>query len=419
MVKAVIIGGGIAGLACAVALGRAGVEVDVFERQDRFAEIGAGIQLAANSFRALDYIGVAQDVIERAVPVRNLAVRDGLTGDPLVQLTTDADYTRTFGYPYMVVHRKDIHQALLNAARIPGVRLHASSPVEGFCDTGGAVLVRVTGRAARLVVSDVLIGADGIRSTVREQLLNDGPAALCGHTIYRSVIDMTAAPGDIRRDYTDLHTTGIPVTLWAGTDWHLVNYPIAGGQQLNLAITHHDGDISPASGVPADRTQVAAVPAAADRRVHALLAAGRNWRRWTLADREPVRRWSIGRTVLIGDAAHPMLQYAAQGAGMAIEDAVLLARILSHPTGGETVAKQLERFTAERADRTAAVRTLAVELGRQVYHCTARPRQERNRWLSAHTDHQVREMVRWLHGSTTFTDTPTGHHVAERKEAMP
>lgn len=404
--RVVVVGGGIAGLATAIALGRTGAEVDVLERADAFTEIGAGMQLAANGFRALDVLGVAQEVIDRAVPVRHLAVRDGATGEPLVTLTTGEDYRAAFGYPYLVVHRRDLHGALYDAARrLPGVRLHASRQVAGFDDGADGVTVRTTDGQA--VTGEVLVGADGIRSTIRAQAIGDGPPPPVGHTIYRSVIDLADAPSRIRAEYADLQA-GIPVTLWAGTDWHLVNYPIAGGRQLNIAISHADGDTSLAAGALVDPARVHAVPGDADTRVTALLASGGEWRRWTLVERPPIPVWSHGRAVLVGDAAHPMLQYAAQGAGMALEDAVMLARSLAGPG---SVPDQLEAFTVSRSPRTAAVRELAVELGRQVYHTEALPLAERNRWLTGHSDSEVRELARWLHGSTTFTETPAGVRV--------
>lgn len=411
--RAIIVGGGIAGLSSAIALGQTGVSVDVYERSEEFTELGAGIQLGPNSFKALDLLGVSESLISRSVPVQRLMVRDGTDDSRLVTLDTDESYREEFTYPYVVAHRQDIQRCLLDRAQeIPAIRLHPGVHITGYVEAADHVSAVTDGEYPGGIEGDVLIGADGVRSKIRAQLLGDGPPPLCGHTIYRSVIDMSEAPGDVLDSHVHASGDGISVMLWAGTDWHAVCYPIAEGTKLNVVLTHADGRLEREVGVPVDGRDVASVPQGACTAVQNLLAAGREWRRWTLAERLPVDVWSSERVIVIGDAAHPMLQYAAQGAGMAVEDAVMLAESLA--VAGP-VDHRLQEFVDSRAPRTAAARNLAWELGRQVYHAEASSRRDRNHWLSTMTTPQLRDMARWLHGSQTFQETPDGSgHVSGR-----
>ncbi|ATE54602.1 FAD-dependent monooxygenase [Actinosynnema pretiosum] len=394
MATFVIAGGGIGGLSAALAVARAGHEVLVLERAPAFTEIGAGIQLAPNAFHALDALGVGDGVRERAVLVDALRLLDGVTGDQLAALPLDEGYRARFGNPYAVVHRRDLHDPLLRACREhPRVRLRAGTAVTGYEQDSGGVRCALSGGGT--VAADGLVGADGIRSAVRARLLGDGGPRVSGHTIFRTTVPLERVPPELRWN---------SVCLWAAPGWHFVHYPIASGDRLNLAIIRDDGAATAASGVPADRAEVLAGFPDLAPTARALLELGEDWRRWVLCDRDPAPRWHDGRVVLVGDAAHPMLQYAAQGACQALEDAVVLGGLLSGADGG-AVAGRFARFTAERADRVARTQLVARWMGDRVFHA---PPAERAALLDGLSAADLVEAVAWLHAErATAPAAPT------------
>ncbi|WP_328322351.1 3-hydroxybenzoate 6-monooxygenase [Kribbella sp. NBC_00382] len=381
-----VAGGGIGGLATAVSLAECGHRVVVLERQAAFAELGAGIQIGPNGFRAMDLLGIGDEVRERAVYIDELRFMDGTTGQRVQSLRLDDDYRARFGNPYAVVARADLYAPLLAAAqRSPLIELRSDCAVSGYQqDADGVTLQLAKGESIR---GDLLVGADGIRSTIRRQLVGDGEPRVSGHTIYRSVIPMELVPEDLR-----WHA----VTLWAGPKWHFVHYPIAGGTLLNLAATRDDSASVAVAGQPAERSHVLGQFPDLGETARRLLELGADWRVWVLCDRDPITEWSDGRVVLLGDAAHPMLQYAAQGACMALEDAVLLGELLDCPDG--EAQYQLERFVEARRDRTGQTTLVARELGTQLYHPAGEARVVRNDMLSGLSVEQLQDKVAWLHG---------------------
>ncbi|NUT91638.1 MAG: 3-hydroxybenzoate 6-monooxygenase [Saccharothrix sp.] len=381
MAKVLIAGGGIAGVATALAVARAGHRVLVLERNAEFTELGAGIQLGPNAFRALDRLGVAEQVQAGAVMVEALSLMDGVTGQRITQLPLTGEFRERFGYPYAVVHRIDLYSVLLAACRShDAIELRTDAPVRDYrCDEKE---VSVTLASGEVVRGDALIGADGIRSTVRAQMLADGEPRVSGHTIYRSVVPMESVPDQLRWN---------TVTLWAAPKHHFVHYPIAGGKFLNLAATIDNVATEVVSGRPVDRDLVLATFAHLPATARDFLHLGQEWRTWVLCDRDPVRRWTDGRVVLLGDAAHPMLQYAAQGACMALEDAVCLGDLLAEDN--PDLPAVFERFTAERAERTGWVQEISRAIGEQVYHPAGVAAEERNASLGAHTLADLLELV--------------------------
>jgi salicylate hydroxylase len=384
-----IAGGGIGGLATAVSLAERGHQVVVLERQAAFAELGAGIQIGPNGFRAMDRLGIGDEVRERAVYIDELRFMDGTTGQRVQSLLLDEDYRARFANPYAVVARADLYAPLLAAAQqSPLIDLRSDCAVSGYQqDADGVTLLLANGSSIR---GDLLVGADGIRSTIRRQLVGDGEPRVSGHTIYRSVIPMELVPEDLR-----WHA----VTLWAGPKWHFVHYPIAGGTLLNLAATRDDGADVAVAGQPAERAHVLGQFPDLGETARRLLELGAEWRVWVLCDRDPISEWSDGRVVLLGDAAHPMLQYAAQGACMALEDAVLLGDLLDCPAG--EAPYRLERFVEARRDRTARTTLVARELGTQLYHPAGAARVARNEMLSGLSVEELQDKVAWLHGFDT------------------
>jgi salicylate hydroxylase len=232
-------------------------------------------------------------------------------------------------------------------------------------------------------------------------LVGDGDPVVSGHTIYRAVIDMECVPLELR---------ATRVTLWAAEDWHFVHYPIAGGAKLNLAITRDDGAVDAISGEAVTDRVVLDSFRHAHPEVRQLLGLGRNWRKWVLCSRPRLDDWSDGAVVLVGDAAHPMLQYAAQGASMALEDAVLLARLM--PVDVQSVSLAFAELSALRSERAAKVQWVSEEMGRQVYHARDRAQADRNAWLRGFTEQDLRAALGWLHGATEFTESVAERHPA-------
>ncbi|MBT2381937.1 FAD-dependent monooxygenase [Streptomyces sp. ISL-111] len=254
-----------------------------------------------------------------------------------------------------------------------------------------------------------MIGADGIRSRVRSQLVGDGEPRVSGHTIYRSVIPMEKVPEDLRWN---------AVSLWEGPEWHFVHYTIGGGRFLNLAATRNDGATVAVAGDLVERDHVLSEFPGMDETARSLLELGDEWRTWVLCDRDPVKGWTDGRVTLLGDAAHPMRQYAAQGACMALEDAVVLGALLDRDVDRDTLAGRLETYAAERYDRTAAAQLLAREMGTQLYHPAGEGARARNVMLSALSETELYEKAAWLHGFASVpgeTDGAVGGEDAGRR----
>lgn len=396
MTDVLVAGGGIGGLATALSLAARGHRVTVLERRPGFAELGAGIQLGPNAFHALDRLGVGQAVRDRAVFIDELRFMDATSGERVARMPLTGAYRERFGNPYAVVHRGDLYQPLLDACHAAdGVTLLAGHSVLRYEQTADEVTA-VTDTGQRFT-GDVLIGADGIRSSVRRQLIGDGDPRVSGHTIYRSVIPMEKVPEELRWN---------SVTLWAGPKWHFVHYAIGGGEFLNLAATRDNGAREALVGLPVDRDHVLGEFPELGDAARRLLELGEEWKTWVLCDRDPVEGWTDGRVALMGDAAHPMLQYAAQGACMALEDAVVLGEVLDRD-GGDVV-RRLERYNEQRRDRTAKTQLVAREMGTQLYHPAGEEAAARNRMLAAYSADDLYDTVAWLHGARDFTAGPAG-----------
>lgn len=381
-----VAGGGIGGLAAALALARSGHAVAVFEQAERFGEIGAGIQLGPNAFHALDRLGVGQVARDAAVFIDGLVLMDALSDERVCLIPLEEDFRRTFGNPYAVAHRADLHGALLETCRAhAGVELVTRHRVVNYRQDAERVVAQFDTGGERAGIG--LIGADGLRSAIRQRIVGDGEPRVSGHTTFRSVIPTSGMPADLRWN---------AATLWAGPGCHIVHYPLRGWELFNLVATWHSGETEAVAGQPVETETVRSAFVHLAERPRRILEAASDWRKWVLCDREPVEVWVDGRVALLGDAAHPMLQYMAQGACMALEDGVSLAENLRR-AGGE-VANGFRLYNAERVARTARVQLSSRLMGEYVYHPDGARRLARNAALQAKSAEDFYRSLEWLYG---------------------
>ncbi|HWB46026.1 MAG TPA: 3-hydroxybenzoate 6-monooxygenase [Hyphomicrobiaceae bacterium] len=382
---ALIAGGGIGGLATALGLARSGIPSVVLEQAPTLAEIGAGIQLGPNAFHAFDRLKIGEEARATAVYVDKLRLMNAVTGEEIVHLPLDAPFRARFGNPYAVAHRGDLYRALLAACRSTGlVDLRTNQLVEGYEQDGSTVRVHIAGGGA--CEGAVLIGADGLRSNVRRQLVADGEPRVSGHTSYRSVIPTELMPEDLRWN---------AATLWAGPKVHLVHYPLTDWKLFNLVVTCHNDPPRAAAGEPVAKDEVRRWFTHIAPQAQQIIEHGQEWRRWVLCDRDPVDRWVDGRVTLLGDAAHPMLQYAAQGACMALEDAVCVSYMLAKH---EDANAALLAYQQQRVARTARLQVMSRLIGEFIYHPDGALALMRDTAMRAMTPADYYDRLFWLYG---------------------
>jgi 2-polyprenyl-6-methoxyphenol hydroxylase-like FAD-dependent oxidoreductase len=344
-----IVGGGIGGLATALAAARAGRQVHVIEKSPEFTEIGAGLQLAPNATRMLDRLGVLEDVLRLATFPKNLVMMDALTGLPITRLDLGDAFRAHYGYPYIVMHRGDLLAAELKACRCePSITLHGGREATAIKQNGDSV--DVVCHDGTSFECEAVVGADGLWSHVRKEVHDDGDPICAQYVAYRGTLPLSDAPPE-----TDLQN----MTIWVGPEMHFVQYVIHGGTLLNQVAVFRSHRFRPGCdyledwGTPdeLDRAFAPLCPV-----VRSAIRFIRRDRRWPMFDRLPIPSWTRGRITLLGDAAHPMLQYIAQGACQALEDSVCLGNALArYPDWSEAFLA----YEAERIPRTARVQRTA------------------------------------------------------------
>jgi salicylate hydroxylase len=379
-----IAGGGIGGLACALALARQGFGSLVLEQAREFGEAGVGLQVAPNALSVLDALGVGRAAKKHALLIERLLMMDGVTGEEVVNIPCGERFVERFGNPYAVSHRADIHGALLDACRAHKlIALRTDSRVVDFNLVQSSVTIALDG--GEQVAAAALIGADGVGSNVRKRIVGDGEPPPAGAVIFRATIAASDMPKDLQHPYP---------TFWAGPGWHVIYYPVRDWSLFNLGCTFvtdraefRDGeDVTPDDVLP-KFSGGCETPLRAMRIPKA-------FRHYIIRHREPVENWTTGTATLLGDAAHPMVQYIAQGAAMALEDAICLAGAARDADGDFALAFQ--RYQDIRIVRTARVQISSLMMDR-LNHAKGVERKVRNSLFEGRTPEEFYDRLAWLY----------------------
>lgn len=356
-----IAGGGIGGMAAALACARQGASVTVVEKTAALSEVGAGVQIGPNVTRLVQAWGLGDALAQVAAFPPDLQALDAHSGRVLGTLRLGERAQALYGAPYATIHRADLHRLLHDAALAAGAQLRLGLAVTHWQDRADGLDVVLSN--GERIAADALVAADGVWSPLRQQLLADGSARFSGHLAYRALVSQDQWPVHLRSDR---------ITVWMGARLHVVQYPVQAGRALNLvAIVHGDVPANPehwdhSANAAALLRAMGAVGSALRTRLEAVP----HWRLWALHERAPISaagQMAQGRLALLGDAAHPMRPYLAQGAGMAIEDAQALAQCLNG--SGAPVSERLERYAEQRWARNARVQARAIRNG-QIFHAS-------------------------------------------------
>ena len=379
-------GGGIGGLAAALALVRQGFNVQVFEQAPEIGEIGAGIQLGPNAFHAFDALGVGDKARGRAVYTDYMCMHDAIDETLVGRIETGEAFRKRFGNPYAVIHRADIHGSLLEGAVETGrVQFFTNTRIEKIEQDETTRTVTAIDQNGKRWVGQALIGADGGKSVVRAQYVND-PPRVTGHVVYRAVVEKADFPDDLKWN---------AASLWAGPKCHLVHYPLRGGEQYNVVVTFHSRQQEQWGVTDGSQEEVESYFQGISPKARQLIELPKSWKRWATADREPIDTWVFGRATILGDAAHPTTQYMAQGACMAMEDAVTLGEALRVTNKDWDAALAL--YQKNRVTRTARIVLSGREMGR-LYHAAGVERLVRNSLWKGRSQERFYDAMEWLYG---------------------
>jgi len=379
-----VAGGGIGGIAAALALTRRGYDVKVLEQAAQLGEIGAGIQLGPNGFAAFDALGIGDIARSRAVYTDEMVMHDATDETCVGRIPTGEGFRKRFGNPYAVIHRADVHMSLLEGAqRTNRIEVATATTVQRIEQTEQGVVVHDNRGGTHR--GQAVIGADGVKSAVRRQFVGD-EARVSGHVVYRAVVEKKDFPTELQWN---------AASIWVGPDCHLVHYPLRGGEQYNVVVTFHSRAKEEWSVREGSREEVQSYFEGICAKARQLIELPKDWKRWATADREPIAQWTFGRVSLLGDAAHPTLQYLAQGACMAMEDAVTLGEALR--VNDNDFAKAFDLYQRSRVARTARIVLSAREMGR-IFHAKGVERLVRNELWKGRTPERFYDAMEWLYG---------------------
>jgi 6-hydroxynicotinate 3-monooxygenase len=353
-IRIAIIGAGMGGLALASALSRLGIQAKVFEQTKKFTRLGAGIQMSPNAVKALRGLGLEANVRRRGFQPENWANREANSGEMMFELRLGKEAEALYGAPYLQMHRADLHSALLEAT--PPDWLHLGHKLLAVDTTPSGLSLHFEN--AKSVEADLVIGADGLHSIIREILLGPSPLSATGRVAYRAVFPASLMPAPIG-----------PCTKWWGEDRHIVLYYVSSkSDEVYFVTSLPDDDWKDESwSAEGDMTVVRKAFEHFHEEVRQALSACPHVHRWAIMDRPSLKQWHGNGIVLLGDAAHPMTPYMAQGAAMALEDAVVLARALAKSTN---LGSALNTFQQKRSARTAKAQAVS----------------QANTWMRAETD---------------------------------
>jgi len=386
----VIAGAGIGGLTAALAIARHGYRVVLLEQAERLEETGAGIQLSPNASRILIGLGLGERLSAHVCAPQELTVANARTGRVLARASLGAAAQERYGAPYWIIHRGDLQSALLAAvAANPDIVLRLGSRADDFATHGNGITVAAHSGAGTVEEHGIaLIAADGLWSRLRARLGHGEAPRFAGHTAWRALVPAEAVVCEL----------SIPaVNLWFGRGGHVVYYPVKGGRLINVVAIMRDDWREPGWSAPGDRAELLARfhPRAWRGPPREIVGAADRWLKWALFDTAPLSHWGRGPVTLLGDAAHPLLPYLAQGAAMAIEDAAELAHCLgqagSDPTGA------LRRYEQRRLARTARAQREARRNG-AIYQMGAVAGLVRSLALAAMGGERLISRYDWLYG---------------------
>ncbi|WP_346909891.1 FAD-dependent monooxygenase [uncultured Roseibium sp.] len=386
----VIAGAGIGGLSAALALGAAGHDVLVVERAGELAEVGAGLQLSPNACRVLDDLGVLDRLMPYAVAPRTIRIGSGRTGREIARIDLGDRIAERHGAPYLVVHRADLQKTLFDRALEQGrIEVRLGSEIIEVGDTpDGIVQCHVqTGNILSQIPAKALIGADGVWSRIRGRVPGHKQPEYTGLTAYRATLPAEHVDEDL------LSRTG----LWLGPNAHLVHYPIRAGREFNLVALVPERWTEEGWSATADRATLLGHFGNWAPGVKALLEKPGSWLKWALCGVDANGPWSDGKIALLGDAAHAMLPFAAQGAAMAIEDAAVLAHLF--PPSATDIRAVLKAYEAARRKRVKKVQETAAENGR-IYHLSGPMALGRDTVMKLMTADRLSARQDWIYGWT-------------------
>lgn len=379
-----IAGGGIGGFAAALALAKQGFKIQVFEQAPQIGEIGAGIQLGPNAFHAFDALGIGERARSRAVYTDYMVMHDALDEYQVGRIETDEKFIQRFANPYAVIHRADIHSSLVEGAQEVGeIEIITDCCIVNVEQDENSVTIH--DQKGNCYTGQALIGADGVKSIVREKYVGD-PALVTGHVVYRAVVPKDEFPTDLQWN---------AASIWVGPNCHLVHYPLRGGEEYNVVVTFHSREQEEWGVKDGSKEEVLSYFQGICPKARQLIELPKSWKRWATADREPIDQWTYGRITLLGDAAHPTTQYMAQGACMAMEDAVTLGEALR--VTHNNIAEAFEIYQRARVARTARIVLSSREMGK-LYHAKGVQRMVRNDLWRGRSSERFYDAMEWLYG---------------------